>query len=49
MYTLEEMLWKKRGQAEKPEEMLVRHSKKRDMGEQQADNKAETKSRECYL
>ena len=29
MYTLEEMLWKKRRQAEKPEEMLVRHSKKR--------------------
>lgn len=39
-----------RRQAEKPEEMSVRHSKKkRDMGKQQADNRAETKGREWYL
>lgn len=40
---------RKRRQAEKPEEMSVRHSKKRDMGKQQADNRAETKGREWYL
>ena len=58
MCTPEEMLWKKRRQVEKSEEMFVRPQQKkkkkkkkreRDMGKQQADKKAETKSRECYL